>query len=387
MKQGLLLMMFAVLPIAGIAQTHEPIISEIITNNPTLAADKASQRAEVISRVAENRLEATEVGFGYKWPDRKGEAFKLDLEITQAFDWPGAYGARRRAARRAEAATGARIRATERGLELEARTRLLELVDANRRCAMLGRIVANLDSLHETMHGMLEAGAITELDHRKVALEEVAMKQQLAEAESSRAQTLTAIAALNGGSLPAGVAELDEYPAEELLPLESYLTGAAPEVEAYRAEAETKVLDAKAERMALYPGFSIGYAFAREEFINFHGFTLGLRLPGYSAKPKADAARWEARALELQAEQAEQQRRADITADHSAAQIKQKLLEDYRYAFGSDYTRLLRRSLDGGQISYIEYFSELNFYLAARLDYLSQALAYHTLLARLASRR
>lgn len=382
MKYGLLLML-ALLPMAGAAQSHEQIVNEILANNPTLAADKATQRAEVIARVAENRLEATEIGFGYKWPDRKGEAFKLDLEITQAFDWPGAYGARRRAAKRAEAATDARIRATERDLELQTHIRLLELVDANRRCAMLSEIVANLDSLHETMHGMLDAGAVTELDHRKVALEEVAMKQQLAEAESARVQTLTAIAALNGGTLPAGIAELSEYPAQELLPLEEYLKGAAPEVEAMRAEAETKVLDAKAERMALYPGFSIGYAFAREEFTNFHGFTFGLRLPEYSAKPKADAARWEARALELQAEQAQQQRRADITADHSAAQIKRKLLTDYGCAFGSDYPRLLQRSLQGGQITYINYLSELNFYLAARLDYLSQTLAYHTLLAKL----
>lgn len=378
-----LLLLFALMPVFGSAQTFNRIVDEVIANNPSLAADKAAQRAETIARVAENRLDATEVGFGYKWPSVAGEGEKWELEISQSFDWPGAYGARRRAAARARVALDARIRVAERDLRVQTRTLLCKVIDANLRCNLLESIVANLDSLHGAMHTMLERRQITELDHRKTVLMEVAMKQQLSDAESSRAATLASIAALNGGTLPAGVAELREYPDERLKPLAEYLSAEVPEVTALREDASTRLLDARSERMGLYPGFSVGYAFESEGPARFHGFTLGLRLPGYSAKPKADAAKWEAKALELQAEQAERERRAAITADHASAEIASALLENYRQAFGSDYPALLSRSLAGGQISYIDYFSELNFYLSARLDYLTQLLTYHALLASL----
>lgn len=378
-------MMLALVPLMGAAQAFDGFVAQVEANNPALAAERASEWAAVMTRVAENRVEATEIGFSYKWGEHPGDGNKLDFEVSQSFDWPGVYGARKRAARRAQDAGQARLQASKRALRLQVRTLLCGVVDANLRCDMLGEIVANLDSLHESMHYLLETRQITELDHRKVALEEVDMKSRLAEAERARAATLSELAALNGGMLPAGVADLREYPAEKLQPLVVYLHGEAPEVEALRGDAATMELDAKAERMALYPGFSVGYGFEREGTENFHGFSIGLRLPSYGAKPKAQAVGLEAAALEHKAEEARLSRRAAITADHAAAEISEGVLADYQRAFGSDYPHLLKRSLVGGQISYIEYFSELNFYLTARLDYLSQLLEYHTLLARLQS--
>lgn len=382
MKHGLS-MVLALIPAALCAQNFEHYVTEIIANNPTLEADRAASRAEVMARVAENRLGATEIGFDRLWPQTSAERPKTGVEVSQGFDWPGAYAARNRATRRAKAALGARLHANERATALNARTLLCTLVNANLRCDLLEKMVCNLDSLHSAMHKMLSAGEVTELNHRRAAIEEVAMRQQLVEAENTRTSTLSAIAALNGGTLPADVAELREYPAQELKPLEHYLAIADPEAAALADEASSKLLDAKAEKMGLLPGFSIGYAFEREDEFNFHGFKLGLRLPEYSAKAKAEAARWQARALELQADQAAMQRRAEVTAAHKEAQSTAELLHDYGKAFGADYPGMLKRSLNGGQITYTEYFSELNFYMTSRLDYLDRLLGYNMLLMQL----
>lgn len=379
----LLSIFVSVLSVIASASEIDPIVNEVVMNNPALNAEKAALRAEVMARVADNRLEATEVGFGYKWQSIRNGETKMDVEVSQSFDWPGVYGARRRAARAAEQALNSGLEVSTRALRLEVATLLCQVVDANLRCDMLRTIVNNLDSLHGSMHTMLRERQITELDHRKVALEEVSMKQQLADAEAARTEALQQLARLNGGSLPAGSAELRTYGEQSLLPLEKYVSASAPEILNLHQQAETMTLDARAERMGLYPGLSIGYAFEREGAEYFHGISLGITLPSYSAKPRAEAARWQARALELRAEQAQADRCAEIAADHSAAQLCKKLLDDYAYAFGSDYPSLLKRSLAGGQLSYIEYFSELNFYLTARLDYLSRLLTYNTLLTTL----
>lgn len=382
-----ILFALAALPLmAGAAEPFDAILSEISSNNAELKATRAEQTAEIISRRAENRLEAAEVGFDYKWSPASVAATKMGFEVSQSFDWPGVYGARRKAARRAQSAMASRLAEQQKSLELQAETLLLQIVDANHRYVMLRQIVANLDSLHGKMHIMLEQREATELDHRKVALEEIAMKQQLSEAESSRSEALALIAGLNGGELPAGVADLTEYPSAELLPLQEYLQQPAPEVVATREEAATSLLDARVAKMGLMPGFSVGYVLEREEGVNFQGFSLGIRLPEYSAKPQADAARMKAMALEHQAEQAEQTRRAEITAAYAAAEHTRRLLADYEEAFGTNYPQLLHQSLEGGQITYADYFTELNFYLAAHLDYDARLLQYHTLLATLRRR-
>lgn len=386
MKKTLLLLL-VLIPLMVWAD-HDPlgpIVDEIVANNPEIKSLTAEQAAEIMSRRADNMLEATEVGFDRKWSQFSRSDTKTGFEITQGFDWPGAYGARRKALRGYERMLNSRRLAADKELRRNARLLLLDITDANRRCSLLQQMVTNLDSLHTTLHALLERREVTELDHRKTALEEIALKQQLSEAMAARTDALSQLATLNGGSLPAGAADLCEYPADALLELQTYLSAPAPEVEALRLEAESSRLDARAGRMGLLPGFSVGYGFEREDGTYFHGFSIGLRLPEYSAGKRSDAAMLQASALEFRAEQADSERRQAISAAHRKAEITAKLLADYRTALGDNYPQLLQRSISAGQMTYAEYFTELNFYLSACLDFYAQQLAYHRLLALLSS--
>lgn len=366
-------------PVAASAD-FDGIVSEVVANNAELAGMRAENAAQIAGRLADNKLEATELEFEYKWPNHREFGTKMALSVSQGFDWPGAYGARRRATARAEAALKARLQELQNSLSQTAGELLVQVVDANRRCGVLTDMVANVDSLHEKIHRQLELREATELDHRKVEIEAVALRQRLADAEMSRTEALAQLAALNGGTLPAGAAELSEYPSANYRPLANYLGGFAPEVIAPREEAAASRLDAKAAKMGLYPGFSLGYVIEREDGMTFQGFTLGLRLPEYAANSRAKAAELQAVFQERQAETARQQRNVNITAAYKSLEITGKLLKDYEQAFGDDYPALLRHTLDAGQITYADYFTELNFYLDARLDYYAQLMLYHTLL-------
>lgn len=247
----------------------------------------------------------------------------------------------------------------------------------------MSRVVANIDSLHERLHLMLDSGEATELDHRKLSLEEVAMKQQLTDALQARTEALSALATLNGGELPAGIGELREFSSESLKPLADYLAVADLESRALESEAEVMRLDARSERMGLAPGFSLGYVMEKEGPVFYNGFSVGLRLPAYGAKPRAAALDLRAGALKAQAESAAADRRARLMADYSAAESAAKLIAEYERAFGHNYEKLLQRALDGGQMTYIDYFNELNYYLTARVDYINARMNYQLLLGRL----
>jgi len=386
MKKQFASLLLLLLPSTLPAADFNSIVDEVVRNNPSIRSERAAAMAETMARLADNRLQAAEVGFSHVWASPSGADTKMSVEVSQGFDWPGVYGARRRAARAARAASGSRLQANERALRLQTHEALFNIIDANLRCDLLERIVTNLDSMHTAAHTMLSGGQITELDHRKVALEEIAMKQQLADAHAARATALAALSALNDGTLPDGAIDLRAYPEQALLPLADYLKLPAPELEAARNEAEALRLDSKAERLGLYPGFSVGYVFEREEGVNFNGFTIGLQLPSPSASPRAKALLLEAEARELRATEADRTRRAEITATHASAEQIGALIADYHRALGDgNYEELLRRSLNGGQITYADYFTELNFYLEAKLEHLSQTLRLQNLLATLNS--
>lgn len=385
MKKQLLTLLVLLPAVAGATQ-FDDVVAEVAANNPALKAERAAVFSETMNRIADNRLEATEVGFSHVWGS-PGAGNKMSIEVSQGFDWPGVYGVRRRASRSARAAGDSRLQAAERDLRLQVSVALFNVIDANLRCELLERLVANLDSMHTAAEEMFAAGQITVLNHQKVALEEISMQQQLAEAHATRATVLAELAALNGGALPEAAIDMRAYPAQTLHPLTDYLAASAPEVEAAKSEAQALRLDSRAERMGLYPGFSVGYVHEKEGSERFNGFTLGLRLPSYGASPRAKAALLAAEAREQQAIVADQTRRSELTADHAAAEQIALLLTQYETAFDhGDYETLLRRSLNGGQMSYTEYFSELNFFLGSRLECLTQTLRYHTLLATLNSR-
>lgn len=382
-----LILLIALFPvIAFAAEPFEDIIDEITANNPSLAAERAALIAEITERDAANRLDATEIGFDHTWGAETEAGTKMSVSVSQGFDWPGAYGARRDAITASRAYAAKRFEASRRALELNARQSILQVIDANRRCALLDMIVSNVDSVNRRLLTLLDMREATALDYRKAALSLIDAKQAYIEAEQSRIDALNSLAALNGGTLPAGVADLSEYPAGALQPLETYISRGSAEAEAARAEAATSRLDAKSAKMGLFPGFSIGYVFQREGGFNFNGFSLGLRLPKYSAKAEADAAQLLALSRELQAQAEESARNAEITAIYRSAENTAKLLQEYDEALGSDYVELLQKSLDGGQITYLDYFTELNYYVEQRLDFYSRQLFYHTQLSILQTR-
>lgn len=378
MKLKLLLLCLAV-PVMGMAEsTFETIVNQIKVNNPRMQALRAGHTAEIMQRHAENRLEATEAEFEHKWGSIAEAGTKMGVSVSQGFDWPGVYGARRRAARSLAAAQSLSYQAGVRDLELQARTLLLQVVDANLRRRMLSEILANLDSIHYDIHVLLDLRQVTEIDHRKVKLERIALLQQLLEAETGRSEALASLGALYGGELPPEVAELSEYPEQTLRPLSAYVERPDPAEAALQAEAETALIDSRVERMGLLPGFSVGAAMEREDGTNFFGFTLGVRLPQYGAASAAKAAELRALSARLQAEQVRRERMAELEGAHLAATRAEQLLKDYTEALGTDYPEMLMTLLNGGQITYADYLTEINFYLGARLDYLSRLLDYHT---------
>lgn len=97
---------------------------------------------------------------------------------------------------------------------------------------------------------------------------------------------------------------------------------------------------------------------------------------------KAASLRLEARAFEQEMNLIKVS--SELQSEYETAFELRELLREYRGVMDDDSNfELLKKALDAGQISFLTYMQELNYFLSARRDFLEAHYRYHLALARL----
>jgi len=369
----------AAAPVALQAMSPIDSLAAVIAEaNPAFNARRAELQSRSLSIQAENMLPGPELEGEHLWgPDGDN---RWGAGISQSFDWPGVYSARRQA-RRASDNAFAQLAEAERAEQvLAAKLALIDLVAARHDAGMLRRIHSNVAELTELTQRALDHGQATILDLRKLQIEGIDISRRLEQAEQERS---AAIAELRAMGYSGDVPDALDYPS--VAP--DYAAAAsrwmsAPTLAAARAEEMAAKARAAAAARGCLPGFSLGYRHQYEGGSHFNGLSVGIALPAWGSSKAKAAARAEAEAARLQAEA----QMAETTARFDDTRRRLMGLEVRRQQYretlgGSDYTDLLRKSLEGGQISIITYIQELNFVMEALLSWEQVEKEYHTLLS------
>ncbi len=345
-------------------QTLDELAASIAQSDPAYTAAAREREASVLALRAADMLPAPEIEGEYLWGPAGDN--RWGAGISQSFDWPGVYASRARA-RNAEADAFTQLTAVElRERTLAAKQALIDLVAARRQGALIGEIYNNVKELAERLQNAYDHGLATVLDLRKLQLETLELENRMEEVEQARAEAIAGLRAMGyTDSVPARL----DYPVAQ--------TGHAATAESWRrspgilaARAATLAADAReqAAARAALPGFSLGYRHQYEGGTHFNGITAGITLPAWGSGAARRAARAEAQAAALQAEAAE----AATEARYSRVAARVQRLESRRDAYNrvmesSDYPALLKKMLDGGQMTILTYIQELNFYIETGL--------------------
>lgn len=378
MKKILLSILLAI-PLAVSAQTEQfnRILNQVMDSISNIRSLESGFDAEIMTLKAENSLSGPEVGVQYKWPRRPGEGNRWGVEVSQEIEWPGIYGARRKAAANLTGIKSNATAQTERWLRFEIADRLLQLIEVSKRRDMLTEIRSNLEEVCTSMAKMLEIGQATVIDVRKAEFELLAISEKLADtrAEYDRVAALVGF----GQVMPSGLDQLTDYPDTPVeLPLMT------PDEIEKQASVQRSLDEACMERMKNMPSLSVGYVHDFEEGIHFNGFSVGLKLPSYGTRKQNAAKQLESETRQMEFEQARAERIASLKADVSELNHLSELLEEYERVLGSDdYLRKLQKSFDARQITLTQYLLDQNLYFTTRLDYLALQLRYHRLLPAL----
>lgn len=370
------------------ADVFDDAVKEIVANNLSLKSSREMKLSELETLKSENNLENPEVEFEHLWgPVDAGNRWSIG--VSQSFEWPGVYGARKKvwkAASRAMDYLSVRERFDK---VLDIRTTLIDIVNMKRNLAALSEVERTIVELLEKQQKGARLGEVSVLDINRLRIERVGVASRVDDVRASLASLESSLVALNGGRDCSGLIERlgTAYPNEKILSEEEYadlIMKNDPDIAVSNSLAEAAREKVKAVRMGGFPGFSLGYVHSFEDNTHFNGFSVSVSLPFFANRHKKKSAEAELRAVEIEGLEKMATRKAVSTGARNEALALKKSVEQYKEAVeDEDNMRLLKKAYEGGQISVTDYLQQMLYFMEAKLTYNENLYRYNMALARL----
>lgn len=341
----------------------------IARNNTTLKAMHAQLQATLLANSADNALPDPEAEVAYMFGSPKGVEPRTNVAVTQSLDWGVLTGRRRKLSKAANTAAMAEYRVAFQKVMSEADAALVQMVYYNRLQAELGTRCHEARNIMLMYEKKYTDGDVNLIELNKVRLNTAVSEAELQRAKADRAAVAQTLQRLNGGApitMPDTV-----YPATTALPPLATLkesiphTAAMAQAEASLAQSTAAVKLAKVEGM---PEFTVGFQGEYIKDNNYSGPSIGLSIPLWgNTRRKVKAARATQVASQLSLANARQQQLSTLDQLYMQAtdlNATTQQLKDHLAATTND--ALLRRSLEAGQLSVLNYLLEQSFYYSAR---------------------
>ena len=366
----------------------DDIVASVLHNNARLKAARSQVSSDSIALRASNNLEDPQVAFEYNFGS-KNVGDKWGIGVSQGFDWPGVYSDRNRAnSHRIEAlSSAAKAEAVE--TRLAARSLCIDIVYANRQIEAQELILKNVEELYSLYSKAFEHGETSIIDLNKIKIERIAASQALDELKARRNSLKEQLCGMNGNKPIEGINldYLDDYPTEELAVIDVYRNqyeSNNPQADYFTHLDNSLKSDVKAAKKGWLPKLELGYQYTNELGDGFNGVTVGASIPIFSNKRKVAAAKAEAVANELHRTTYENETEARIKSEYAqAVALKSQLAQYIDIIADNNNFTVLRKALDGGQITLLNYLLELRYFLDAKNKYLDIEHTYHATLASL----
>lgn len=363
------------------AADYDALVLQALSLGYGFRADSLRLASEAAAVSAENVLPGPEAEFEHLWPAASDGRVKWNVGLSQGFDWPGLYGARRDLADAAGTLADAASQSMALDRAFAVKSLIVDVINARRRIQLFTRVLENVSRIDSLVAVAYELKDATMLDVRKMNLAVLDSRSQL---DMAMGDFESLVASLDGYGIDARNAlSWTDYPEQNTAAVDpdSDFGSLAALDAARRASASASE---RVARLSALPSFSLGFRHAYEEGTHFNGLAVSITLPSWSASSRRRAAELQALAVG-----------ADYDAEHAAAVSETRgvyslsrtlaeSMERYRALIGNDdYLTLAAEVFDSGEMTVIEYVTEVNNFFAARLRYLDLEYRYQLALVRL----
>lgn len=363
-----------ILPFGLSAQNIQSVLSEIESNNTTLRAYQNLNEAQKLENKTGIYLENPEAEYHYLWGDPSLMGIRQDFAISQSFDFPTAYGIKRKIAKAKNIDSDLEFELQRKSILFKAKTICNELIYLNALNKVLMERSKHAEGISNAYITRFEQGEINILEKNKAQFNLLNTQKELEANESERAILLAELVALNGGKL---VTFEQSTFAPVNLPIDFttwYSNYESKNIVLQQAVNEVGISEKqiKLSKAMSWPKFSGGYMSETVEGEGFKGVAVGMSIPLWENKNTVKLATAKQQvALEL-ANDKKIQSYNQLKGQYEKAISLQKTLASYREALQTvNSSDLLKKALDAGELSLIEYMLELTLYYETTDKFLS----------------
>lgn len=368
------------------AQTNyiERILRDIEKNNKELQAGEQNLTAQKMGTKIENNLSNPEVSYSYQY-GREDDPNQSEMTVTQGFDFPTQYAARHQYGKLQSEAYEKRFGILRRDVLLKAKELCLDMIRLNQQKALLNNRKANAEELVKFYEKRLQTGDANILETNKVKLELMAVNTEVAENDAAFRTALQSLLAMNG-NMPLTFDET-EYP---VLPELTGFDRLRDEIFATDYELQSVATEKEAARKMVtvskngwLPGLQVGYRRSGSIGDEIHGFIVGGSIPLFENRGKVKKAKAEALNAELQQQNTVLRIEAELHSQFNEAQQLKSSMDAYDLLLMKNTLGYLKQALMAGQISVIEYFTEVESIYQNQQKYMDLENRYQKVMAQL----
>ncbi len=341
------------------------VLKSIESNNTTLKAFQKQAEAQKTANKTGIYLPNPEVEFHYLWGNPEEVDNRVDLNVTQSFDFPTAYHYKSKLAEGQNKQVDWTYQQERKNVLLQARLLCVDLVYRNLLKTELNKRLKHATEMNRAYQTKFDKGDVDILELNKTRFNLLTMQKTVELNEVEITGLMAELTRLNGG-IPISF-ELNAYSNYTLSSNfdQWYQTAEQnnPTLKMAEQDIETSRIQERLNRAMSLPKLSAGYMSERTTGTSLQGVSATISIPLWENKNTIKAAKAQTYALQSVQADNQMQFRNTLQSQYNKATSLQQLLASYKETLHvTNNQTLLDKALQNGQLSLINYLAEQTLY-------------------------
>lgn len=365
----------------------DQVLRSIETNNKSLQANTKMTDAQKLEAQTGKFLANPSVEWEQMWGNRNNPGSEYTLTVKQSLDFPTTYSNKNKLANLKANTIGFQSAAYRQQLLLNAKQTCIEIIYLRKQKSLLDERLANAETMFALYKKRFESGDANQLELNKIQLELLNAQNQSRLNKAALTAAEEQLRNLNGGK-PITF-DATDYPAgEELInfdQLQAAFMDADPNLKSLTGNQEIANREVKLSRSLTLPKFDVGYKRnAASDHVASNGFMVGVSIPLFENKNTVKKTKAQAEFATASLEDNRLNLKTNLQQLYQQAEALQISRADYAKVLEQQGNiELLNKALNAGQLSVIDYFTELSTIYDSHQSYLDVEKEYHSILAQL----
>jgi outer membrane protein, heavy metal efflux system len=361
------------------SQTINEILKIIETNNMDIQAAQKMLESKKYEYKNMVMPEGPEFSYGYFPETSSNPGPKETFEISQSFQMPVFYQNQSALSKLMVEQEKLAFNQVRQTVLLEANNLLIELIYSKKMSILIQNRLTDAESVFQAFSKRLDIGDVNVLEVNRSKLNLLHLQNKSKTMQNEVRSIIQQLTTLNSGH-ELNI-ELIDYPAEYNIGFETLLAekqNADPELLYLLKQTESSTRLVKVTKNLQLPSFSLGYAGETVADEKFRGFVIGMSVPLWGGSSAIKKAKYESQFVTLNNQALQSRIITELQVQIEKVKTLKENLDNYSATFNSiNNIELLKKSLELGEISTIEYFTEISYYYQFYDDLLLAEKEYH----------